>query len=351
MSLLTRHRQSGTQGKVLVCAQTNAAVDRLCRLAISTFPSGAGHNLVVRTCDDGRFDGSVRSVSVNGLAAQQVADGPTKATLESEIGALVEFHELGNISEDEFTRAVDNLATQIRDLKKQRVTEEQWRVEILRRAQFVFSTLGSAGADLLNTCQFSLLIMHGANVAREATTVIPFRHVDRAVLFGDQRQLQPIVGDVGKWIGYSSLFTRLINGGYPFFTLDRQTQYHPSIYKQISFEVYAGRVKDGSNNDILSLFLWQMTHPIWWPSTIVNVSGEEKAVKTSYVNEAEVRAVLDILRSIFDKSSMNFTVGFRNPSVTLQPFSIGLISPYAAQVTALERATSNLQIPGHITLR
>lgn len=69
----------------------------------------------------------------------------------------------------------------------------------------------------------------------------------------------------------------------------------------------------------------------------------------SYVNEAEVLAVLDVLHSIFDQSSI--TVGSRDPTVTLQTFSIGLTSPYAEQVRALERATRLLAIPDHISLR
>lgn len=231
MSILKRHHLGNSKGKILVSAQTNANVDKLCERALSVFPPVGGRNLVVRTGDDGRFHESVRSVSVNRLAREHVADGLTKATLESQAGGLLESFLTEEISETDFVRAVDSLAAQLRDLKRQRAAEEQWRVEILKRASFVFCTLGSAGAELLDKCSFSLVIVHGANSAREASTLIPFRHVDRAVLFGDQHQLQPIVADVGKWIGYNSLFERLVRGGHPLFGLNTQALYHPSIYK------------------------------------------------------------------------------------------------------------------------
>lgn len=295
---------------------------------------------IQRACQD---------ISVQELARRQQGDDDddedTRPALETEVGWTLEKHKEGRIDEEELERAVADLAARLRRLRTTRLTEDRRRVDILRQSKFVFSTLGSSGADILDTCDFDLLIVHGANCASEATTLIPFRHVKRVVLFGDHHQLQPLVSDIGKWIGYNrSLYERLVDGGYPCLLLDTQEWYHPHIYRQISSVVYDGKVRDGGSYEIGAMFPWQTWAPVWWPNTVVNVCGKEEGDGTSVENEDEVAAVLDILRDIFSSSSEDRVAVSRG-------FSIGLISPYGAQVSALKLATKNLEIPSHITLK
>lgn len=343
MSILMRHHNANRQSKILICAQTNATVDKLCERAMELFPGSVGRNFVVRYGDDGRFNHSVQEVSVNGLARQHILVGESRQALEYQSGRELESYNAGLISEDEFTKIIDDIVVKLKALKNQRADEEAWRCEILRRAKFVFSTLGSSGADILDTCQFDLLIVHGANCVHEATSLIPIRHVDRVVLFGDRRQLQPMVTDVSRWFGYNrSTYERIIDGGYPCWLLDTQTQYHPTVYKQVSLVVYEGKVTNGQGTP--GLLAWQSWAPGWGPNTIVNVPGEEKDTGNSFSNADEVKAVFDVLRTIFDLCLME-------PKEVREQFTIGIVTPYSAQASALQRATNLLTVPPHISLK
>lgn len=341
MSILEDHLHSKSPKRVLICAQSNAAVDKLCSLALKRFPPTDEQNLVVRSGDEGRFDASVKGASLRTLARS----ASQSDRIESQIGQALSQLKNGHLGEDEFRRRVDELKTELRDARLDRSAQEQRSANILRRASFVFSTLGSAGSERLRRSSFDLVIVHGANAACEARTLLAFYHARRYVLFGDHRQLQPVVSDANKWIGYNrSFFERLADNGSPLLVLNTQNEYHPWVYRQISRKVYGGKVQDGSSEEVLPLWQWQLRAPVLYPNTVVGVSGQESAVGASYANEAEVEALLEVLQLIIRSSRTD-------PVAVSRGFRVGVLSPYGAQVTALERAIERLQIPDFLKIR
>lgn len=215
------------------------------------------------------------------------------------------------------------------------------------KASFVFSTLGSAGGERLRSHRgFELVIVHAANAASEATSLLAVQHANRAVLFGDEHQLQPLVSDASRWLGYRrSLFERLVDNGFPNVLLNVQSTHHPLIYRHSSQEVYRGAVVDGDDDRVRAIGTWQTSAPVWTPSTFVNVKGStEVGNGTSYCNPKEVDAVIDVLTAMLASSS-------QDPVTASCGLRIGVTSPYGAQAKALEAAVKSLAAPEFATVK
>lgn len=341
MSILEDHLHSKSPKRVLICAQSNAAVDKLCSLALKRFPPTDERNLVVRSGDEGRFDASVRGASLGTLARSASQNDK----IESQIGQALSQLKNGHVGEDVFRHRVEKLKAELRDARLDRSAQDQRSANILRRASYVFSTLGSAGSERLRRSSFDLVVVHGANAACEARTLLALYHARRYVLFGDHRQLQPVVSEANKWTGYNrSFYERLADNGFPLLVLNTQNEYHPWVYRQVSRKVYNGKVEDGSSEEVLPLWQWQLRAPVLYPNTVVSVSGEESAVGTSYKNEVEIEAVLDVLQVIISSSQ-------KDPVAVREGFRIAVLSPYGAQVAALENATNRLHLPEFVKIR
>lgn len=355
VSVLKRLKEVKPFAKVLVCAQSNSAVDALCGRAMEADLS----HLIVRTGDQGRFNASVQSVSLGSLSLGRVnamtasSRSTTPEDIETKIGKELAMFSAGKKEEAEFKLAVGRLREELRAARRRRQKEDQSRAEVLEGVSFVFSTLGSADAGHFHDWKFDLVIIHGAHAACEARTLLALRHAPRALLFGDQRQLQPIVSDANRWSGYNrSLFERLVDNSYPVMLLNRQVEFHPSIYRQVAEQVYKGKVTNGAGagggtgGPVLALPSWQKASPVWHPNTVVHVvEGCEQAAGTSVTNPAEVRAVVDVFQAVLRKISGD-PVAVRNGGIR-----VGVVTPYGAQDKALEAALRSVSVPDHISLK
>lgn len=346
MAILKRHLASGSAGKILVCSSSNAAVDKLCEQAMKTFPPQDGRELVVRTGDEARFGASIKSVTLGHLSKLK-SGSAAAAAVETEIGAAVDDFKGGKIDEPSFESLVARLNAQLKEVKRHRAAEEHRRFDILDKASFVFSTLGSAGGERLRSHRgFELVIVQAANAANEATSLLALQHANRAVLFGDEHQLQPLVSDASRWLGYQrSLFERLVENDYPSVLLDVQNTHHPLIYRHASHEVYGGAVVDGDDDRVRAVGPWQTSAPVWMPSTFVNVKGStEVGDGTSFCNPKEVNAVIDVLKALLVSS-------VQDPVTASCGLRIGVTSPYGAQAKALEAAVKSLAAPEFVTVK
>lgn len=270
----------------------------------------------------------------------------TTTEMKVQIGAALASYKRGGIGSDELSRTLTNLTNLLNVVGESRKEVEKKRSQVLSRARFVFATLGSSSSDILREAGgFGLVIITRSNSACEAATLIPLRRSPRAVLIGDQHQIPPRVSEAGEWLGnHRSLFERLLSSGHPSVLLDRQGHCHPSLYLQPSQVMYGGEISNEVNSKILELFRWQLQSPAWYPSTFIDVRGEEEKVGTSWVNGREVRAVVDILKSI-----ISATLG--DPASIERGMDIALLSPYTAQTSAIARAVDELRVPGFINLR
>lgn len=341
MSLLENQLNDRPGKRVLVSSQTNALVDKICELVLTHFPPEGDRNLVVRTGDEYRFGVSVKQAALSSLTRKN----SEVERIETKIGQALSQREAGAMTEVTFRYKVSMLTEELKKVKRDRTAEEQERIDVLRGASFIFSTLGSAASERLRRCSFDLVVVHGAQAACEARTLLALRHARRYVLFGDKCQLRPMVTDANRWTGYDrSMYERLVDGGYPTIFLNVHSLYHPSIFNQVNRRVYNGRVDNGPGHEVLPIFEWQTRSPVFWPNTVINVPGSEDQVGTSNINREEIAATLAILQIIFNRSA-------KDPVAVKRGMRIGVLSPYAAQASAIEFAAGRLRTPDHIKIR
>lgn len=350
MTLLKNQLSKRPGGRVLICAPSNSATDKLCERALQLFPPELVppelfpfqkyRHVVVRTGAEYKFAGSVKGAALSAISRAN----STVEQLESMIGRALADLDAGVLSEPDFESRVHKLVRELAEARRDRSVEEV-RSDILQNADFVFTTMSSAANERLRHIAFDLVIIHKANAACEARTLLALRRARRYVLFGDQKQLQPFVTDANKFTGYNrSFFERLVDNGYPLLTLNVQGEYHPDIYLHVSSKVYSKQVQNGGDYEVLPLWSWQVTAPVFYPNTILNVPGSEQDVGTSSVNYDEINAVVAVVLVIMRSSSCDKVAVHRG-------LTVGVLSPYAPQAQALEAALNAVPQPDHVTLR
>ena len=147
------------------------------------------------------------------------------------------------------------------------------------------------------------------------------------VMLGDQCQLPPTTLSKNGEHGLDSslpLFTRLLREGVPPMLLDTQYRMHPAISHLPRDLFYAGRLHDGIAADARPAprgFSWPRPD---WPVAMVNVAHGlgERSVGSSYANDAEADVVCHLVDSLLEGRD-------------LRASEIGVIAPYAAQVSML----------------
>lgn len=176
------------------------------------------------------------------------------------------------------------------------------------------------------------LLIDEAAQLKECESLIPLQleGIQHAILFGDEYQLPAMVkSQISENALYGrSLFQRLSSLGQEKHLLDVQYRMHPSISKFPFSNFYDNKVSDGSNVICESYERHYLKGPMYGPYTFINIeSGKESKDKygRSMKNMIEVTAILHIVKSLFEAS---VTQGLK--------LSVGVISPYTAQVVAIK---------------
>ena len=245
--------------------------------------------------------------------------------------------------------------------KRLEKVEAQCVTKILNEAEVVVSTCIGAGSDILKTfsqaegARFSTVLIDEAAQCTEPAFLPACTHgCERLVLIGDQNQLPPVViSSVALERGLGvSLFTRLAAGGLVPALLNEQYRMHPKIAEFSSNQFYSGKVQsrvEPSDRPIPKGFRWPNPRiPVAFvdisPAKVqefrdaletsnlgsglgiaVPLSGGFECISNSsqlsYYNDAEAEVVRNVLARLIDGG------------VSLG--SIGVISPYSAQVRCL----------------
>ncbi|KAG8935227.1 hypothetical protein FRC01_005483 [Tulasnella sp. 417] len=238
--------------------------------------------------------------------------------------------------------------------------------EITHSADVICTTCISSASLTLHVIDFPVVFMDEASMCMEPASLIPLmKGCQHLALIGDHQQLPPIITSPEALEGGlgTSLFERLINGksqsivqgadkpppdsasrskAVPTVMLDQQYRMHPDIAAFPAKEFYDGMLRDGvvdskgqvhkrlsppaskhlravasekprtENGDVPSM-------------VFIHHSGAENKRDKSRVNETEANIVCDLIEDLLAQ----------NP--TLRGESIGVIAPYAAQITLLGR--------------
>ncbi|XP_021647252.2 uncharacterized protein LOC110640303 isoform X2 [Hevea brasiliensis] len=175
------------------------------------------------------------------------------------------------------------------------------------------------------------LVIDEAAQLKECESAIPLKlsGLHHAILVGDERQLSAMVNSkISEKAGFGrSLFERLVKLGYKKHLLNIQYRMHPSISLFPNREFYGNQILDAPNVKEISHKRCFLKGNIYGSYSFINIiHGKEKFGELqSLKNMVEVAVIADIVANLFEEF-----IGSK------KKVSIGIISPYKAQVLAIQ---------------
>ena len=305
--------------QVMVCAQSNAAVDWICGKLIDRGVP------VLRVGNPARVDDKVLS-----------------ATYERQFEAHPDYPELWGVRKAirevsagrrRMSRAdASALSNRLHNLRRRAVElEVKIQVEIFERARVVASTLVGSDNAVLKGRRFTTLYIDEAGQALEAACWIAIRKADRVIFAGDHCQLPPTVKSVeAERAGLSrSLMESVVDkcrSAVELLTV--QYRMNEAIMRFSSDWFYGGRLQ--AAEEVKCRGILDFDSPVEWLDTS-EMDFSEKYVSATggRVNPDEGEFMLDSLEAYIKR------IGEKR--VEDENLDFAVISPYKAQVSWLRR--------------
>ncbi|KAL5723307.1 hypothetical protein ACHQM5_006721 [Ranunculus cassubicifolius] len=205
----------------------------------------------------------------------------------------------------------------------------------LEKAILIFCT-ASSSSKLNEGKPVELLVIDEAAQLKECESTIPLQlpWVRHAILIGDERQLPAMIkSKISEKAGFGrSLFERLVSLGQKKHLLNIQYMMHPSISLFPNTEFYGKRILDAQNVKEESYKKDLLQASMYGSYSMINVSygKDEFDDAFSQKNMAEVCVVSDMVAKLHQASVDSGQI-----------ISVGVISPYKAQVFALQEKIGN----------
>ncbi|KAJ6926304.1 hypothetical protein NC651_010664 [Populus alba x Populus x berolinensis] len=202
----------------------------------------------------------------------------------------------------------------------------------ISNACLLFCTVSSsARLHSIRMAPLHCLVIDEAAQLKECESTIPLQlsGLHHAILIGDERQLPAIVNSkISEKAGFGrSLFERLVKLGCNSHLLNIQYRMHPSISLFPNKEFYGSQVLDAQNVKETGYRRRFLQGDMFESYSFINIAhGKEEFVeKQSFKNTVEAAAAADIVGRLF-----------KDINGTGKKISIGIISPYLAQVHAIQ---------------
>ncbi|CAL2229728.1 unnamed protein product [Prunus armeniaca] len=207
----------------------------------------------------------------------------------------------------------------------------------LANACLIFCTASSsAKLHTEGKAPLEMLVIDEAAQLKECESAIPLQlpGLRHAILIGDEMQLPAMVksklsenAEFGR-----SLFERLVLLGHEKLLLNVQYRMHPSISRFPKQEFYNNQILDGPNVSEVSYEKSFIEGRMYGPYSFINVANgkEEFDRGHSLKNMVEVAVVYEIVSCLYKEFTR-----------TEKKVSVGVISPYKAQVNAIQLRVRN----------
>ncbi|KAL1223237.1 putative helicase MAGATAMA 3 [Cardamine amara subsp. amara] len=200
----------------------------------------------------------------------------------------------------------------------------------LANAYLLFCT-ASSSAKLHFSSPIQLLVIDEAAQLKECESAIPLQlpGLQHAILIGDEKQLPAMIqskfaseADLGR-----SLFERLVLLGQNKQLLNMQYRMHPSISLFPNREFYDMKILDAHSVRVRSYEKKFLPEKMYGPYSFINIAyrREQFGEGHSSKNVVEVSVVAEIVSKLY---SVSRKMG--------RSISVGVISPYKAQVFAIQ---------------
>ncbi|CAJ2677794.1 unnamed protein product [Trifolium pratense] len=208
------------------------------------------------------------------------------------------------------------------------VTEESIREFCFQTSSLIFSTASSSfKLHSVPMEPLDILVIDEAAQLKECESIIPLLLPDikHVILVGDERQLPAMVeSSVSSEVGFGrSLFARLSTLGHPNHFLNIQYRMHPAISSFPNSCFYLNQILDAPNVIAKNYSKQYLPGQMFGPYSFINIDGGTEEFDDE--NIIEVAVVMKIIRNCF-----------RAWLDSNENLSIGVVSPYAAQVDAIQ---------------
>ncbi|KAI3470133.1 hypothetical protein Pfo_026796 [Paulownia fortunei] len=201
-----------------------------------------------------------------------------------------------------------------------------------QKASLIFCTTSSSyKLHSVHMEPFNLLVIDEAAQVKECESIIALQIPDvrLAILVGDECQLPATVSSkLSEEAGFGrSLFERLSSLGHSKHLLNVQYRMHPSISQFPNSNFYLNQILDAPSVQRKSYEKCYLQGRMFGPYSFINVRGGKEElddVGHSRRNMVEVAVIVKLVHKLF-----------KAWNGSKQKLSIGVISPYAAQVVAI----------------
>ena len=341
-----RAKSAFSSKHILVCAQSNSAVDDLTERIARAFPQLSEETKpgLVRVGQGISKSSGAWKYSLDELVKSQAdnvvqikADAVSR--LESEIDEINQkISALDNGDKEQMevlksdkAKISSKLHIAMQDLKAAKSKEANQyssrKKEILENAIVVCATLSSSGLDMFSKLDhgFDTVILDESAQAVELSSLIPLQlGCKRCVLVGDPQQLPPtLLSQTAAELGYGrSLFERLMNLGCPNFAmLEVQYRMNPEISLFPRNFFYGGKLQDADS----TLEYSSGIHKLFGHYRFFDIKSFENRRASSISNEIEATFAVRLFEKLF-----------KSPEYS-DKLSFGFVTPYQEQVRTITR--------------
>lgn len=313
----TLHREN----QVLVCAQSNMAVDWISEKLVDRGVS------VLRIGNPSRVNDKMLSFTYE-RRFESHPDYPQLWSIRKAIRELYARSRKG--AEREAVRQKINSL-------KDRATELEIRINesLFSEARVIACTLVGSANRLLTGQKFGTLFIDEAAQALEAACWIPIRKADRVILAGDHCQLPPTVKApeaLRAGLGHTLMQTIVKNKPDTVSLLKLQYRMNDEIMRFSSEWFYGGMLQSAPEVKYRSIL--DFDTPIEWINT-EGLDCNEEFIGENYgrINKSEAELSIEQLKGYITKIGREHFLNER--------IDVGMISPYKAQVQYLRRLVRN----------
>ncbi len=310
------------ESQVLVCAQSNMAVDWICEKLVDR-----GIN-VLRIGNPTKVNDQMLSFTYE-RRFEAHPDYPQLWAIRKAIREL----RRGKKRSDGYHQKLERL--------KSRAAEIEIRInaELFGEARVIASTLVGSANRILEGQKFGTLFIDEAAQALEAACWIPMRRASRVILAGDHCQLPPTVKSIAALkagLG-KTLMERIVENKPEVVTLLKvQYRMNEQIMRFSSDYFYQGMVETAPQIKYRGILDYD--HPIIWVTPPELPEGEEakQEFKEAFIGESFGRVNKDEAEMTLDTLEKYFTkIGKHR--ILEERIDVGIISPYRAQVQYLRK--------------
>lgn len=304
------------ENQVLVCAQSNMAVDWICEKLVDRGVP------VLRIGNPTRVNDKMLSFTYE-RRFESHPDYPELWSIRKAIRELRSNRKRG--TSENWHQKMERL--------KSRSTEIECRInaQLFGEARVIASTLVGSANRIMTGQKFTTLFIDEAAQALEAACWIPMKRATRVILAGDHCQLPPTVKSVEAMKGglAKTLMERIVENKPEVVTLlTMQYRMNEKIMKFSSDWFYDGKVVAAPEVKYRGILDYDC--PMMWIDTS-GIEAYEQFVGENFgrINKKEAALTLDKLQEYFEKIGKE--------RILDESIDVGIISPYRAQVQYLRQ--------------